>query len=386
MNAQWWSLLGIAPTDDTRSVKRAYAIRLKSCRPEDDPEGFTQLREAYEGVLAYLQKYAKAPSTEKIEETANASTPLIESLPPIVRNTNPLQPKPSREGAGTAPEPVADTLVPNAEPIWSRLPSYAREMGSAASPQEVACRVLERAMDSSGSSPELRAWILSQQDLVSIEFKSSVAKVIRQLIGTKVILSREAYDALADFFGWSDDLSTNPPPVERDFKARPAKKNGENEFRRWLDDRKEKSRNACTLRAIRGLGGGRNAWLRASLPVYRQYVQQALRQASTLFGEGSLNAVLGSETVEFWCRVLTPLPNLLQLALTLPLAAAMFLLGLAVVVGGPANWPLWSMTLLWMCTLIFASIFCGVFAGMVVRLWQWRHMLALKRKRRALGL
>ncbi|TJZ64483.1 J domain-containing protein [Chitiniphilus eburneus] len=43
-----WSLLGLEPTDDLRAVKRAYARLLKGIDAEVDPDGFQQLRGAYE--------------------------------------------------------------------------------------------------------------------------------------------------------------------------------------------------------------------------------------------------------------------------------------------------------------------------------------------------
>ncbi len=53
MTNLYWQKLGITPTSDKRTIKRAYSIALKSCHPEDDPEGFQQLNEAYQWALSY---------------------------------------------------------------------------------------------------------------------------------------------------------------------------------------------------------------------------------------------------------------------------------------------------------------------------------------------
>ena len=46
-----WTALGIDPTKDVSAIKRAYAERAKICHPEEDPEGFLQLRRAYQAAL-----------------------------------------------------------------------------------------------------------------------------------------------------------------------------------------------------------------------------------------------------------------------------------------------------------------------------------------------
>lgn len=51
-----WETLELDPATATaKDVKRSYAKRLKTCRPDQDPEGFRLLHEAYTGALAELQ-------------------------------------------------------------------------------------------------------------------------------------------------------------------------------------------------------------------------------------------------------------------------------------------------------------------------------------------
>lgn len=76
-----WDTLGLAkPTSDIKSVKRAYAARLKLTRPEDDPAGFMALREARDRAIEYCQ-YAEDdyPSKNLEQQTLylNTSRPII---------------------------------------------------------------------------------------------------------------------------------------------------------------------------------------------------------------------------------------------------------------------------------------------------------------------
>lgn len=56
-----WSILGIDPTDDERVILKAYAKSLKSCRPDDDPEGFQRLVEARERAMWLSKRLAPDP-------------------------------------------------------------------------------------------------------------------------------------------------------------------------------------------------------------------------------------------------------------------------------------------------------------------------------------
>ena len=48
-----WSLLGIAPTDDRKAIRKAFAAQSKLHHPEEEPEYFTALNQAYKAALDY---------------------------------------------------------------------------------------------------------------------------------------------------------------------------------------------------------------------------------------------------------------------------------------------------------------------------------------------
>ena len=54
-----WSILGIEPTEDKEIIKRAYMTELPKYNPEDDPQGFTRLRLAYENILNEINRKDK---------------------------------------------------------------------------------------------------------------------------------------------------------------------------------------------------------------------------------------------------------------------------------------------------------------------------------------
>jgi hypothetical protein len=57
-----WDVLAIAPTDDPKVIRRAYAARLKQIDPDRDRETFARLRQALEWALACAGQPMAAPS------------------------------------------------------------------------------------------------------------------------------------------------------------------------------------------------------------------------------------------------------------------------------------------------------------------------------------
>lgn len=79
-----WTILDIEPTNDVTVIKKAYARKLKITQPEDNPEGFQLLREAYDCALKhskskvdqitsdYLDLFPKTPVELKSIQTDNS--------------------------------------------------------------------------------------------------------------------------------------------------------------------------------------------------------------------------------------------------------------------------------------------------------------------------
>lgn len=58
----YWKILGISPTKDLGEIKKAYAAKSKEVHPEEHPEEFKQLHDAYLSAV----KYAKRSSEENV--------------------------------------------------------------------------------------------------------------------------------------------------------------------------------------------------------------------------------------------------------------------------------------------------------------------------------
>ncbi|MEB0898806.1 J domain-containing protein [Citrobacter portucalensis] len=75
-----WQILGIEATTEIDVIRQAYLALLPSFHPETDPQGFKQLREAYENAL----QETKSPATAVVEE--DPDTPWVNSLREIFRD------------------------------------------------------------------------------------------------------------------------------------------------------------------------------------------------------------------------------------------------------------------------------------------------------------
>lgn len=91
----YWKVLGIAPTGDKKAIRAAYSAMTRQCHPEEDPEGFKLLHEAYQAAMAYASSSAgraerreempegpgKEERADKPENAQNGGTASAEKIP-----------------------------------------------------------------------------------------------------------------------------------------------------------------------------------------------------------------------------------------------------------------------------------------------------------------
>ena len=105
-----WKILGIEPTTDKRAIKRAYAAKTKETHPEEKPEEFKRLYEAYQTALGY------ADYVKQISRSGGSVTSLYRTDWDVPEDE-------PQEAAETTDEEEA----PDENPEWEELRTYFEE-------------------------------------------------------------------------------------------------------------------------------------------------------------------------------------------------------------------------------------------------------------------
>lgn len=101
-----WELLGIEPTQDVRAIKRAYSVKLKTTRPDDDAVAYQALREAYDWAQSYAKYCTDYGSDEPVEELP-ATSP---AAPPEV----------TAQEEEVLPAPTVDGVLADCTNVWAQ--------------------------------------------------------------------------------------------------------------------------------------------------------------------------------------------------------------------------------------------------------------------------
>ena len=63
-----FTVLGIEPTTEKKTIKRAYAAKSREFHPEEHPEEFQRIHDAYEEALAWAERNAGREEEPQIPE------------------------------------------------------------------------------------------------------------------------------------------------------------------------------------------------------------------------------------------------------------------------------------------------------------------------------
>lgn len=86
-----WNILGIEPTTNKKNIRKAYAAKTKVIHPEDAPEEFRRLHEAYQAALGY------ADYVRQTERSGGSVTSFYETAEDAPESTGESEEEPGRE-------------------------------------------------------------------------------------------------------------------------------------------------------------------------------------------------------------------------------------------------------------------------------------------------
>ncbi len=201
---QDWALLGIEPTTELTAIKKAYALKLKTTRPDDDAEAYQALRGAYERVQQWL-KWQQQQAAMPAPEPAVAPPTVVEATPPAPAAPLTLdQPvTPSTPPTPTPPQPQQATPAPLASPPTAADTTPAPEV----QPQQLTA-ALEGRWSLAGDAALREAWETTRRELDQqpLSRQSEFSTAFAQWALGLPTLPNDFLKTLDSYFGWLHDF------------------------------------------------------------------------------------------------------------------------------------------------------------------------------------
>lgn len=212
-----WATLGIARTGDRTTIRRAYAEKLKVTNPEDDPDGFQALREAYEWALQQAGTVTRIRGIDVVRLEDSVASPVPEALP------EPAVPEASEPGrAPEAASPAPDAAMLKMAEALKAIGETAKS-GSVLLPGQAHLEGVLKPDSDAGDAARLEAlrWLLQLPDLEHIETYTQTEAWLVQLLLDNIPRSDALIGVARRRFGWSEDsLDRSSRPGETAAKRR----------------------------------------------------------------------------------------------------------------------------------------------------------------------
>lgn len=211
--------LGIGPDADERAIKRAYAAKLRTTRPDSDPEGFQALNEAYQAALAWARSRGNAAHMGPSTATAKDDIEEDIAMEPVGAATRVLSADAllsmldtQHEAQNGAEQNTATAIdTPDHEPAFASASvddGHALASAQAGAAEETIRFDLDAffedctALAVRSRADELLAWLNAQPMLWSLEHKSQIGHwLLRYLHEQRPPIEARRFDVIADFFG-----------------------------------------------------------------------------------------------------------------------------------------------------------------------------------------
>ena len=235
-----YALLELTPDADERSVKRAYAKRLRITRPDDDPAAFQQLHEAYKAALEWAQYRLQWE-----EETEQEAPAQIEAPASDAAQMQDSAPTPAAQDPGTDQSTSLSELHDPVELTGSSPLALAEVRAKAQAPRELPERDPTAATNSPVTGvqlPELpasaalldadamirfilgqalsteparfEAWLQERPELWSLREKPRIGALLAlHLFNHDVPMRMENFDVLVRCFRW-DEVDDGIDPLQ----------------------------------------------------------------------------------------------------------------------------------------------------------------------------
>ena len=123
MNGYLFSLLGIEPTDNVKEVKIAYAKTIKQYHPEENPEEWKQIHDAYTQIMDYLSK------KEQPVIKAGTVIRMPSTNPNVKMPAEPKKVKEEKSESGTGEEKIAEPIIDKSEDEYEEISTIVNDAG-----------------------------------------------------------------------------------------------------------------------------------------------------------------------------------------------------------------------------------------------------------------